>query len=121
MTVRRRGYRVSQQLTIAPYRVGGYSTSRMSHVVDNRKNLLARVNRLIGQMNALKRDIESAETDEECSTIMQQLSSIRGAMNGLSMLFLEDHVRKHIARGKSGTDRDQAADEFLTALKSFRT
>ena len=93
----------------------------MGHVVDNRKNLLARVNRLIGQMNALKRDIESAETDDECRTIMQQLSSIRGAMNGLSMLFLEEHVRKHIARGKTAADRDQAADGFLAALKSFRT
>ena len=52
----------------------------MSHVVDNRKKLLARVNRLIGQMTALKKDIERAETDEECSSIMQQLSSIRGAI-----------------------------------------
>ena len=93
----------------------------MSHVVDNRKSLLARVNRLIGQMNALKRDIESAETDEECSGIMQQLSSIRGAMNGLSMLYLEEHVRKHIADGRTAADRSQAADEFLAALKSYRT
>ena len=93
----------------------------MSHVIDNRKKLLARMNRLIGQMNALKRDIERAETDEECRTIMQQLSSIRGAMNGLSMLFLEEHVRKHIARGKTVRERDQAAEDLLSALKSFRT
>lgn len=93
----------------------------MSHVVDNRKNLLARLNRLIGQMNALKHDIESAETDDKCRTIMQQLSSIRGAMNELSMLFLEEHIRKHIARGKTAANRDQAADDFLAALTSFRT
>jgi FrmR/RcnR family transcriptional regulator, repressor of frmRAB operon len=93
----------------------------MSHVVDNRKKLLARVNRLIGQMNALKRDIESAQTDEECRTIMQQLSSIRGAMNGLTMLFLEEHVRKHIARGLTEEERERAADDLLDALKSFRT
>jgi DNA-binding FrmR family transcriptional regulator len=40
------------------------------------------VNRLIGQMSALKRNIEDAATDEECRTIMQQVSSIRGAMTG---------------------------------------
>ena len=92
----------------------------MSHVIDNRKKLLGRLNRLIGQMNALKRDIENAESDEECRKIMQQISSIRGAMNGLSMLFMEEHVRKHIARGKTIEDRENAADDFLAALKSFR-
>ena len=93
----------------------------MSHVVDNRKSLLARVNRLIGQMNALKRDIESAETDEECSGIMQQLSSIRGAVNGLSMLYLEEHVRKHVARASTVREREQAADDLMSALRSFKT
>ena len=102
------------------YRVGGYTTV-VSHVVDNRKQLLARVNRLIGQMQALKREIEGAKSDDECRTIMQQLSSIRGAMNGLSMLFLEEHVKKHIARGASAQERDLAADDLLAALKSFRT
>jgi DNA-binding FrmR family transcriptional regulator len=72
-------------------------------------------------MQALKRGIEQAESDEECSTIMQQLSSIRGATNGLSMLFLEDHVRKHVARGATARERELAADDLLAALKSYRT
>ncbi len=93
----------------------------MSHVVDNRRQLLARVNRLIGQMQALKRDIEAAESDDECRTIMQQLSSIRGAMSGLSMLFLEEHVKKHVARGATARERELAADDLLAALKSYRT
>jgi DNA-binding FrmR family transcriptional regulator len=92
----------------------------MGHVVDSRQPLLARVNRIIGQLQALKRDIERAESDDECSTILQQLSSIRGAMNGLSMLFLQEHVRKHVARGASAKERDAAAEDLLAALKSFR-
>jgi len=92
----------------------------MTHVVDNRKNLLARVNRLIGQMEALKRAIEVAENDEGCRTVMQQISSIRGAMNGLTMLFLDEHVRKHIAHGANVQEREQAADDLLAALKSFQ-
>ncbi len=91
----------------------------MTHVVDNRKKLLARVNRLIGQMEALKRAIEVAENDEGCRTVMQQISSIRGAMNGLSMQFLDEHVRKHIAHGANVQDREQAAEDLLAALKSF--
>ena len=93
----------------------------MAHVIAHQQKILARVNRLIGQMNALKRDIECAESHEQCGAIMQQIASIRGAINGLSMLYLDEHVREHIARGKTVEDRDRAADEFLTALKSFRT
>lgn len=94
----------------------------MSHLIDQRKQLLARVNRLLGQMTALRRDIENAASgsDDECHAIMQQLSSIRGAMNGLSMIFLEEHVRKHIARGRTEGERDRAADDMLAALKAFR-
>lgn len=93
----------------------------MSHLIEQRKPLLARVNRLIGQMTALKRDIENAGTgsDDECRGIMQQLASIRGAISGLSMLYLEEHIRKHIARGRSEGERDRAADDLLAALKSF--
>ncbi|MCA9563794.1 MAG: metal/formaldehyde-sensitive transcriptional repressor [Myxococcales bacterium] len=91
----------------------------MSHVVANRKKLLARVNRLIGQMNALKGDIETAEHDEDCARILQQIASIRGAIGGLGMLFVEDHLRDHVARGKTVGERVGAAEELLTALKSF--
>jgi len=91
----------------------------MSHVIDNRTKLLARVNRLIGQMTALKREIENAEGDEECRAIMQQIASVRGAINGLMLLFLEEHVRKHVARAGSVRERDQAADDLLSALRSF--
>jgi DNA-binding FrmR family transcriptional regulator len=93
----------------------------MSHLVEQRKPLLARVNRLLGQMTALKRDIENAGTggDDECRAIMQQLASIRGAINGLTMLYLDEHVRKHVARGRGESERDRAADDLLAALKSF--
>jgi DNA-binding FrmR family transcriptional regulator len=94
----------------------------MGHLIDQRKQLLTRVNRLLGQMTALRRTIENAASgsDDECHAIMQQLSSIRGAMSGLSMLFLEEHVHKHIAQGKTEAARERAADDLLAALKAFR-
>jgi DNA-binding FrmR family transcriptional regulator len=92
----------------------------MSHIGKERKKLLARVNRVLGQVNALKGSIETAETDAECHRIMQQVASIRGAMNGLLLQFLDEHTREHIARGKTQAERDQAAEELIEALKSFR-
>jgi len=92
----------------------------MSHVVKQRKQLLARTNRLIGQMEALKRAIEMAETDEQCDQIMGQMASIRGAMNGLLMQFIEEHVRQHVACGASEEDRIAAAEDLVAALRSYR-
>ena len=92
----------------------------MSHVAKDRGKLLARVNRILGQVGALKRSIEAAESDADCHSIMQQVASIRGAMNGLLLQFLDEHTREHIARGKTQEDRDRAAEELIEALRSFR-
>jgi DNA-binding FrmR family transcriptional regulator len=93
----------------------------MSHIARERKKLLARVNRIQGQVNALKRSIETAETDTDCHSIMQQIASIRGAMNGLMLQYLDEHAREHIARGATEAERERAAEELLEALRSFRT
>ncbi|MBP8131426.1 MAG: metal/formaldehyde-sensitive transcriptional repressor [Candidatus Hydrogenedentes bacterium] len=92
----------------------------MSHVAKERKKLLARVNRILGQVKALHSAIERAETDADCHRVMQQVASIRGAMNGLLLQFLDEHTREHIARGKTQADRDRAAEELIEALRSFR-
>ncbi len=92
----------------------------MSHIAKERKKLLARVNRIAGQVNALKRDVETAESDSECHRIMQQIASIRGAMNGLLLAFLDEHTREHIAHGKTVEERERAAEELIEALRSFR-
>jgi len=91
----------------------------MSHITKQRKALLARVNRLIGQMNALKGAIEEGESDADCSAVLQQLSSIRGALNGLQMLYLEEHLRQHVARGGTVAARVEAAEELVGALRSY--
>ena len=92
----------------------------MSHVVTQRKKLLARVSRLIGQLQAMKRALEEARTDEHCHQIMGQMTSIRGAMNGLLMIFLEEHVRQHVAAAETREERDAAAEDLLSALHSYR-
>ncbi len=92
----------------------------MSHLPRERKKLLARVNRIQGQVNALKRAVETAEDDAECHRIMQQIASIRGAMNGLLLEFLDAHTREHIAHGATQEARNRAAEELIEALRSFR-
>ena len=92
----------------------------MSHVVHQRPKLLARVNRIIGQMEAVKGAIERASTDDHCRSVMQQLAAARGAMNGLLLVFLEEHVREHVAGATNPTAREAAAADLIAALKSYR-
>jgi DNA-binding FrmR family transcriptional regulator len=91
----------------------------MSHIVKQRKQLLARVNRLIGQMTALKKSLEDAQSEQDCRSVMQQLASIRGALTGLQMVYLEEFLRQHVARGATVKARVESAEELLEALKSY--
>ena len=80
----------------------------MAHVTQHRRKLLGRVRRIEGQVGALAR---SLETDVECAAVLTQIAAVRGAVQGLMMEVLEDHLREHVvAEGKRGTRaREMAA------------
>jgi DNA-binding FrmR family transcriptional regulator len=52
----------------------------MSHTQQDQAKLLARVRRLTGQMQALERALLA---QAPCADVLQQLASIRGALNGV--------------------------------------
>ncbi|MEO7105487.1 MAG: metal/formaldehyde-sensitive transcriptional repressor [Rhodoferax sp.] len=89
----------------------------MPHTIKGKKKLLTRVRRVKGQAEALERALES-ETD--CSAILQQIASIRGAVNGLMYEVLEGHLRDHL--GPSVEDPKQRAadlEEVIDVLRSY--
>lgn len=93
----------------------------MSHVTKERLKLLNRVGRIAGQVNGLKETIASAEDNADCHSVMQQIASIRGAMNGLLLQFLTEHIKDHVAMGTSEENRLEEADVVIEAIRSFRT
>ena len=52
----------------------------MPHTINGKKKLLTRIRRVKGQAEALERALES---EIDCTAILQQIASIRGAVNGL--------------------------------------
>ena len=72
----------------------------MSHTLKHKKPLLNRVRRLKGQLEALERAL-----DEEtgCYPILQQITAIRGAINGLMSTVIEGHIREHNFRTETQT------------------
>ena len=90
----------------------------MGHVTENRKELLTRIRRIAGQVKS----VEKALTEEqECSAILQQISAIRGAINGLMVEILEDEVKLHILSptARANSEQARAADELIEVLRTY--
>jgi FrmR/RcnR family transcriptional regulator, repressor of frmRAB operon len=90
----------------------------MSHTGHERQKLLARSRRIRGQIEAIERALDS---NEGCDTIMHQIAACRGALAGLMVEVVEDHVRHHlVVPDKNGGKLDQASAEQLVAvLRSY--
>ncbi|GAA4499179.1 metal/formaldehyde-sensitive transcriptional repressor [Pseudaeromonas paramecii] len=87
----------------------------MSHTLKEKKALLNRVRRLRGQIDALERALEE---EAGCYPILQQISAVRGAVNGLMGQVIEGHIREHMQPLADG-DEPQAGDELIKVLRSY--
>ena len=89
----------------------------MAHLSKEKGILIARIKRIIGQLNTV---VDQISDEKECGTILQIVASCRGAINGLTVEILEDHIRSHIIETKNTkSERNQAALEVIGALKSY--
>ena len=89
----------------------------MSHTLRDKKKLLNRVRRIRGQVDAIERALLS---EEESAPVLQQITSCRGALNGLMVQIVEGHVELHILDGENSTAHQrEAATELLDVIKSY--
>ena len=89
----------------------------MAHTVREKSKLLARVRRIRGQVEAVERALES---ELGCGDVLQLITSIRGAVNGLMAEVIEDHIRFHVvAPSLSARERDENADELIEVVRSY--
>lgn len=90
----------------------------MSHTVQEKSKLLARVRRIRGQVEALEHLLE---TEKGCSAVLQQIAAVRGAINGLMNEVIEDHVHTHIASSSitSHAERARGAEELLGVVRAY--
>lgn len=90
----------------------------MSHTVREKNKLRARVRRIRGQVEALERALEA---EKGCAVVLQQIAAIRGAINGLMALVIEDHLLTHVASPSITRDSERAkgADELIDVVRSY--
>ncbi len=90
----------------------------MGHIAHEKQKLLNRVRRLKGQLEAIERTVE---TEGSCVDLLQQITSCRGAMNGLLAVVLEDHIRTHLSVVNDDPNEDvgDAREQLIDIVHSY--
>lgn len=90
----------------------------MAHILQDQAKLIQRVRRIRGQVEALERAISN---EQDCSAVLQLITSAQGAMNGLMVEVLEGHIRCHVLdpKEKPNSERAQAAEELIAVVRSY--
>jgi len=83
-----------------------------------RTKLLNRVRRIRGQVEAVERALEQ---EIGCSDVLQLITSVRGAINGLMAEVLEDHIRMRVVDPLREPDAERAvaAEELINVVHSY--
>jgi DNA-binding FrmR family transcriptional regulator len=90
----------------------------MAHTIEEKKKLLNRVRRIMGQVAAIERSLDHEPAD--CSEILHNISACRGAMDALMAEVIEGHIRFHILpRNGASDEQTRAADDLVSALRAY--
>jgi len=88
------------------------------HTLRERQKLLARVRRIRGQVDAIERALEDGTG---CDQVMHMIAGARGAMAGLMVEVVEDHVRSHLVDGEKHPDAldADAVGQLVDVLRTY--
>ena len=93
--------------------------------IENKK-LINRINRIAGQVNALKTKLSSdieCEKTQDPYEVIRQLSAIKGAVNGMINSYIEHFAKGHLVREiRDAKDEGSAMaqmDTLIDIMKSF--
>ncbi len=85
---------------------------------EEKTKLLKRLNRIRGQVEAMRRALE---TDAKISAVLQQATACRGALDGFIAEVIEDHIRLHLVDAEDPASTKLAAEELIGIVHSYLT
>jgi DNA-binding FrmR family transcriptional regulator len=83
---------------------------------EDRKNLLNRINRIIGQMNGVKNMIEN---NRYCDDVLIQLSAIDKSIKSLANNILDEHIHTCVVNDIQNGHLE-TLDEIIELFKRFQ-
>lgn len=89
----------------------------MEHIKTGKDDLLKRVKRIAGQIQAVERALEA---EDDCAKTLHLVAATRGAINGLMDEIIEAHAREHVAKpGLSDEERAEGVEELIEAIRRY--
>lgn len=85
------------------------------HVHENSKAVVNRLSRLIGHLESVKKMVEDGR---DCSEVLVQLAAVKSAINNVSKVILQDHIRHCVVDAVEDNDQ-QALDDLCSAIDKF--
>ena len=70
---------------------------------DDHAKLVARINRIEGQVRGLKKMVEE---DRDCMQVLKQVAAASGALRSLGAVILEDHLKGCVATAIKTQDHE---------------
>ena len=86
----------------------------MAHHHDT-KQVLNRLSRAIGHLEAVKRMVEEGE---DCSQVLSQLAAVKSALNNTGKIILKDHINHCIVEAVETGDK-KALEDLSAAIDQF--
>lgn len=80
------------------------------------ENLHRRLKKIIGQLQAIDRMID---TDIPCEDILSQISASKSALNKVGQVVLEGHIKHCVKDGIEHGDADKTIENFTKAVERF--
>jgi DNA-binding FrmR family transcriptional regulator len=88
----------------------------MAHTLEEKKKLLNRVRRILGQVAAIEKALDR---EADCSEVLHNIAACRGAMDALMAEVIEGHIRYHILDDRADDEQTRAADDLVAALRAY--
>ena len=84
---------------------------------DDHPKLVARINRIEGQVRGLKKMVEE---DRDCLQVLKQIAAASGALRSLGAVILEDHLKGCVATAiHRQEDEAQMITEVVEIFNKF--
>jgi DNA-binding FrmR family transcriptional regulator len=84
---------------------------------DDHPKILARINRIEGQVRGLKKMVEE---DRDCMDVLKQIAAAVGALRSVGAMILEDHLKGCVANAiKTKDHEDEVILEVVEIFNKF--
>ena len=87
----------------------------MEHSHTDTKNVITRLARAIGHLEAVKQMVEQGR---DCSEVLIQLAAVKSAINNTGKIILKDHLN-HCITDAVKNDDSKALEEINKAIDQF--